>query len=154
MGMFSDKTDQFQAVFMNTETGDTQIKTTYITDTEGNRFDVKALKKAVEDIMKDEARKEDLERVFAFGAGFVDGNSQATGFLIAWLVQKFMTQHETGNKTKLSLSMETHEVSPEELKEYTIKKLEHYITVIKDDDGSNITNVPANPTGGITDKTF
>ncbi len=150
--MFDKREDQFQAAFLD-EHGKAEVKTTYITDKEDARFDVQGLKKSVIDMLKDETRKPDLEKIFAFGAGFVEDNNQAHGFLVAWIVLKLWSQYEKDNDTELTLNIEKEELTKSEVREYAIGILKGHIKLLEQDDDSEVKRLPSSPIDNL-DGTF
>lgn len=144
--MVKNKGDEFEVVMLKKDYSG-EVRTTFIADDDGQRFNLESLMGSIKKVIED--RKEELTKIFSFGLGICGDADEARGFVMAWIVRGLMLNYEAKNGQTLKVMMETTDMTKEAVKDFVIVEMEEMITNLKENAEAFIKKLPIG--GGTSD---
>lgn len=133
----NDNKDKFQIIAM-TKDGGGERRTTCLKEADGSLLDLEHLREELKTLL--ESRKDDLTKVISFGAGLLDGSDAAFGFMVGWVTKTIIEAYEHSqmkngehpDDVHISVSMDTDDLSRDDVIDDTIEQAEKFIKFMKE----------------------
>jgi len=148
MSLFEDNNDFVQQTISFNANGTPILKTITLVREDGSNTNIRELIEETRKILQDDTNKDSIEKVDHLGTAIL-GPYASIGFKIAWIMRAIIKKYEQTNNTKLSIHVESTELTKEDLKKYTIDNLNKIIKVLEEKDCDIVRGIvdPTNDLG-------
>jgi len=149
MGLFEKENKYVKQTIAFDNNGTPFLKTITLLKNDGTKTNIDQLITGIKEAIKDKSNEDSIEKV-DYLASAILGPYASVGFKVAWIMKAIINKYEHDNKTKLTINVESTELTKADMKKYTLEWLKNIQDAIEKDENEVIGKL-VDPTNNLAE---